>query len=196
MLLRKTNGLDLQQGNEQQEEREHEVMQEHETELEATIEDLSDEITREQEPGTEIREQDEELEEIFSHLLEDLNHSTMLKLRPREKLCKLKLTPEIEESANRILDQYLHGDENIPEITEKVYAMGKAVAIKTGIVLKEKKAKEKQKPPNGNRRQRKLKAEMKKLRQQIARASNEIHRRTEKRKATTKERETTTTINW
>ena len=34
---------------------------------------LRDEITREQEPGTEIREEDEELEEIFSQLLEDLN---------------------------------------------------------------------------------------------------------------------------
>ena len=114
----------------------------------------------------------------------------MLELEPREKLCKLKLTPEIEESANRILDQYLHGDENIPEITEKVYSLGKVIAIKTGIVLKERKAKGKQNPSNGNRRERKLKAEMKKLRQQIARASNEIHvrRRTEKRKATTKEK--------
>ena len=41
MLVRKRNGVDLQQGNEKQEEREHEVMQEHETELEATIEDLT-----------------------------------------------------------------------------------------------------------------------------------------------------------
>ena len=114
----------------------------------------------------------------------------MLELEPREKLCKLKLTPEIEESANRILDQYLHGDENIPEITE-VYSLGKVIAIKKGIVLKERKAKGKQNPSNGNRRERKLKAEMKKLRQQIARASNEIHvrRSIEKRKATTKEKE-------
>ena len=56
MLVRKRNGVDLQQGNEQQEEREHEMIQEHETELEATMEDLTDEITKKQEPGTEIRE--------------------------------------------------------------------------------------------------------------------------------------------
>ena len=27
------------------------------------------------------------------------------------------MTPDIEESANRLLDQDLHGDENIPDIT-------------------------------------------------------------------------------
>ena len=120
------------------------MMEEHETKLEAIIEDLT-KITREQGPGTEIREEDEELEEIFSQLLENLNQSTMLELEPREKLCKLKLTPEIEEGANRILDQDLHRDENIPEITDKVYAIGKAIAIKPGIVLKETIAKGKQK---------------------------------------------------
>ena len=67
----------------------------------------------------------------------------MLELESREKLCKLKLTPEIEESANRMLDQYLHGDENIPEITDKDCAMAKAIAIKTGIVLNEKKGQRK-----------------------------------------------------
>ena len=46
------------------------------------------------------------------------------------------MTPDIEESANRILDEYLHEEENIPEITDKVYAMGKAIAIKSGIVQK------------------------------------------------------------
>ena len=120
------------------------MMEEHETKLEAIIEDLT-KITREQGPGTEIREEDEEMEEIFSQLLENLNHSTMLELEPREKLCKLKLTPEIEEGANRILDQDLHRDENIPRITDKVYAIGKATAIKPGIVLKETIAKGKQK---------------------------------------------------
>ena len=38
-------------------------------------------------------------------------------------------------------------------------------------------------------RERKLKVEMKRLRQQIARTSNEIYRRTRKRKATAKGRE-------
>ena len=43
--------------------------------------------------------------------------------------------------------------------------------------------------PQMETRERKLKGEMRRLRQQIARASNEIYRRTRKRKATAKERE-------
>ena len=50
-------------------------------------------------------------------------------MHPRQKVPKLKLTSDIEESANRILNEYLHGDENIPEITDKVYAMEKAIGI-------------------------------------------------------------------
>ena len=61
----------------------------------------------------------------------------MLELHPREKLPNFKLTPDIEESANRILGAYVHGDENTPEITGKVYTMRKAIAIKSGIVQKQ-----------------------------------------------------------
>ena len=45
-----------------------------------------------------------------------------------------------------------------------------------------------QKPSNGNRRVRKIKREMKVLRQSIARAGNELYRRRQKRKATEKEK--------
>ena len=41
----------------------------------------------------------------------------MLETHPKEKLPKFKLTPDIYESVNRILDEYLHEDENIPKIT-------------------------------------------------------------------------------
>ena len=58
-------------------------------------------------------------------------------MHPRQKLPKLKLTSDIEESANRILNEYLHGDENIPEITDKVYAMEKATGIKSKTGQKE-----------------------------------------------------------
>ena len=44
----------------------------------------------------------------------------------------------------------------------------------------------KNKPSNGNRRERKI--EMKRLRQQIARVNNEIYKRTQKRKATAKKK--------
>ena len=66
-----------------------------------------------------------------------MENCTMLELHPREKLSKRKLTPDTEESAFRILDEYLHGDENIPEITDKVYAMGKTIAIKSRVVQKQ-----------------------------------------------------------
>ena len=55
-------------------------------------------------------------------------------MHPGEKLPKLKLTSGVEENANRILDKYLHGDENIPEITDSVNAMGKAISIKSETV--------------------------------------------------------------
>ena len=38
----------------------------------------------------------------------------MLEMHPGEELPKLKPTANIEERANSILDQYLHGDENVP----------------------------------------------------------------------------------
>ena len=72
---------------------------------------------------TVIRAEDKELENISNQILQNLEHCTMLVIHRTGKLPKLKLTPDIEESANRILDKYLHGDENIPEITDKVYAM-------------------------------------------------------------------------
>ena len=84
--------------------------------------------------------------------------------------------------------------DTIPEITDKVYAMGKAIEKKKGIVQKEKKGKVKRKPTNRNRRERQLKAEMKELRQRIARANNELYRRRQKRKATKKEKKTTETV--
>ena len=58
---------------------------------------------------------------IFNHILEDLDCCTMLEIHPIENLPKLKFTSDIEESANRILDECLHGNENILEITD--YAM-------------------------------------------------------------------------
>ena len=52
----------------------------------------------------------------------------MLELEPREKLAKVKLPTEIEESTTRMLDRYLCGADTIPEITDKVYAMEKPLS--------------------------------------------------------------------
>ena len=138
---------------------------------------------------TVIRVEDKELENIFNQILQDLEHCTMLEMHLSEKLPKLELTPDIDESANRILDEYLYEDENIPEITDKVYAMGKIIAIKSWILQRQANYCRKNKPSNENRGVRKLKAERKKLRQQTARTSNEIFQRNQKRKATANEKE-------
>lgn len=43
------------------------------------------------------------------------------------------LTNEIEDSGNRIFRQYLIDASTIPKITNKVYAMEKAIEFKLGI---------------------------------------------------------------
>ena len=67
--------------------------------------------------------------------------------------------------------------------------MGKAAGYAMGVRSKESNGNEVRKAEGGNRRECKLKAEMKKLRQDIARAGNELHRRKQQRKATKKEKE-------
>ena len=69
-----------------------------------------DKLTRTQ---TVFRVEDDELENMFIQILQDLENCNNLEMHPRERLPKLKLTSNIEETANRILDEYLHGDENI-----------------------------------------------------------------------------------
>ena len=75
-------------------------------------------------------------------------------MHPRERLPKIKLTSNIEKSANRILDEYLHGDENIPEITDKGHAMGKTITINSGTIQKETSSRRKNKSSNRNRREK------------------------------------------
>ena len=64
------------------------------------------------------------------------NTHIIVEMDPSKQLPKLKITSDIGESANKILDEDLHGNEVIPEITDKVYAMGNATAIKSGIEQK------------------------------------------------------------
>ena len=69
--------------------------------------------------------------------MENLNHSILLHMEPREKLPKVKLSGETQERANKILRLYLPSADTIPEITDIVYAMGKAIGYATGIKPKE-----------------------------------------------------------
>ena len=99
------------------------------------------------------------------------------------------MDPEIQERSNKVLRMYLPSADTIPEITDIVYAMGKAVGYAMGVRSKEGNESGARKEEGRNRREHKLKAEMKKLRQDIARAGNELHRRKQQRKATKKEEE-------
>ena len=72
----------------------------------------------------------------------------------QEKILKLKLAFDTEESAYRILNEYLLGNENIPGITDKVYAMGKTIGLKSEILQRETNYRRKNKLSNGNRREK------------------------------------------
>ena len=122
-----------------------------------------------------IKAEDEELEKLFTREFRHMVCSNMSELEPREKLHKLKLPKEIQESANRIMSCYIRGEDTIPSITDKVYSMGKAIEKKMGIDLNQKKKHTSKRLKNENRKKRKLKVEIKELRQLIARTSNEKH---------------------
>ena len=83
---------------------------------------------------------------------------------------------------------YIRGEGTIPSITEKFYAMGKAIEKKMVVEPNEKKKHTSKRFQNRNRRERKLQAEIKQLRQLIARTSNEIYWRKQRRKGTPKEK--------
>ena len=67
---------------------------------------LINEIDNEQELRTVIRVKDEELENIFNQILHDLEHCTVLEMHPREEVAKIKLVLAIEDSNNRVLDEF------------------------------------------------------------------------------------------
>ena len=71
----------------------------------------------------ELSKKDKELEQYFQLELENLHHSTLLHMEPREKLPKVTLSDEIQERANKILGLYLPSADTIPEITDIVYVM-------------------------------------------------------------------------
>ena len=141
ILVRGTNEIDRQEDRLYEDPSNHQITFGYEGVRDSTQNDrvleangLISENDNEQDFRTVIRAEDKELENIFNQILQNLEHCTMLEMHPRDKLPKLKLTPDFEENANRILDEYLHGDENISEITNKVYAVGKTISVKSGIV--------------------------------------------------------------
>ena len=141
-------------------------------------------------PREELTEEDQDLKEMFSMQLENLTHSLLLQIEPREKLRKARFDNHVKESANQILDIYLKEVDTTPEICDKVYAMGTAIGFKLGKLLESDSCERKKKSANGgNRREQKLKKQIKELRQIVAKMSNELYRRRQPRKATKKEKE-------
>ena len=66
--------------------------------------------------------------------------------------------------------------DTIPEICDKVYAMGRAIGIKLGKLVGVNHGNRKKRLTNGdNRRERKLKKEIKQLRQVTAKVSNKLY---------------------
>ena len=72
--------------------------------------------------------------------------------------------------------------------------MGRAIECKMGVKREKGINCQSKKPNGGNRRERKLKEEMKSLRQCISKTSNELHRRKQRRKATNKEKKILKTL--
>ena len=156
ILMRNRNEMDRQEDRVYEDSSNHQITFEYESERDSAQNNrvheanvLINENDNEQDLRTAIRAEDKE-----SQIFQELENCTILKMHPREKLPKLKLNPNIEESANRILDEYHHGDESIPEITDKVYAMGKAAATKSGIMQIQANYRRRNKPSNGNRREK------------------------------------------
>ena len=72
---------------------------------------------------------DKELERFFQIQIEAMAHCSPLQLKPHEKLPKVTLTKETEGNLKRVLDRFLTDMTTISEITDKVYAIGKASAL-------------------------------------------------------------------
>ena len=100
----------------------------------------------------ELSQKDKELERYLQSEPENLNHSTLLQMEPREKVPKVTMPDEIQERAKKILRMYLPSAGTIPEITNIIYAMGKAIGYATGIKPKEGNEKKPKKAEGGTRR--------------------------------------------
>ena len=86
------------------------------------------------------------------------------------------------------MEKHLGNTNNICTVIDAVYAMGQTIEERKGVKRNEKR-KENKNQEGPNRRIRKLKKQIKELRQILAWTSNEIHRRKIKRKSTKKEKE-------
>ena len=125
----------------------------------------------------ELLKKDKKFEQYFQLELENVTCFTLLHIEPRQKLPEVKLSDKVQERANKILRLYLPSADTMPEITNIAHAMGKAIGYATGIKPKKGNENRTKNVEGGNRREWKLEAGMKKLREDVARVGNELCRR-------------------
>ena len=65
-------------------------------------------------PREELAEEGKDLKKMFIIQLENLIHSSLLQIEPKEKFPKAKFDNQLKESANRVLDIYLKEVDTIP----------------------------------------------------------------------------------
>ena len=101
----------------------------------ARVVDVSEkEVEQELDRGTETDEAaetegEEALREVFTTELAQLTPTNATNVEVRNRLPKFKkLPPEVAKCANKILSEYLKSSNKLEEITDAVYAMGKAIA--------------------------------------------------------------------
>ena len=151
-----------------------------------------DTLIREHTDEEDVDAEDAELREMrmtFEKHLAFLTATTHDAITDRDRLLKhRKGVPDSEiDKANQILERHLNNTRDICRIVDAVYAMGRAIEDRRGMIRKSTINSTSQR--GENRRIRKMFKRIKEVRQIVAWTANEIHRRRVKRKATEKEKE-------
>ena len=102
-LLEVTNGIN----NKEIEENENRPRRENQDKMEENEQTSREEI--------EVREEDEDLRELFQAQMERVMTTTKDHIEEREKLMKTKLSEEIKQSANRIMANHLRDKNSLPD---------------------------------------------------------------------------------
>ena len=148
-------------------------------------------------PILEAKAEDDELREMrvtFEKHLAFLTTTTHDAISDRDRLLKHRKgipDPEIYK-ANRILERHLNNTGDICKVIDAVYATGRTIEDRKGMIRKNTIYSTSQK--GENRRIRKMHNRIKEVGQIVAWTENEIHRRRVKRKATKKEKENVQTL--
>lgn len=131
------------------------------------------------EQADELTENNKELKRNLQIQIKAMGHCFWLQLQLTPKLPKMKLTKEIEGSTNKVLSRYLtiFDVKSILDITDKVYILGIAIALKLRI-----------KQPKRNETAKKLIKDIKELHQWITKTSHELFGRKVRKKTTKKEK--------